>query len=205
MIREARQINVSVVTREPASSRTVRHLVNASLKFERHRALQLRKLERWTDKEIQRSTIVSPSLQNELGTVSPSLPVITPTIGLHSLLPRVGPLVGLSGNCSVLESSETQLAAIAGFHLFGYPASIQLPSRIDQHHQTIVVGLIHRPGGESIQLTGRIVDNEDALARALEDIIRDHVEQWTPSRALWSGSIETLDPAWLQTTEGHRS
>lgn len=198
MSRKTRQINVSVVTREPSFSRTVRNLVRASLRFERHLPVHVRKLRQLPDDELRQITVVAPSLQTALDQFLAPAKVLTPTIGLYELLPRVAGIEGIPADCITLEPEESQPhCSTSGFEFFGYPTTIQLPLQVDSDYPAAVLALISRPGGDMLQLTGQIVESEISLRSALEVIVRDHIEQWTPATALWPDPIEELDSVWL--------
>ncbi|TVR71100.1 MAG: hypothetical protein EA415_11980 [Sphaerobacteraceae bacterium] len=199
MTRDVRQENFSVVAREPSGSRSIRSLVRTNLRFERRSLSILRKFQRLSDDDLLERIIVSPALQELTAESTPPARCLTASTGLPDLLRRAATLTGLTApETDLITIDNPPDSGLKQTPLFGYESSAHGLDLVDELEQTTVVALIVRPGENTLQLTGAVANGQDHARSALEDIIRDHIEQWMPEHRLWAGPIEQLDLAWTQ-------
>ncbi len=199
MTRDVRQENFSVVAREPSGSRSIRSLVRTNLRFERRSLSILRQVQRLSDNELVERIIVSPALQELTARSAPPNRVLTTSTGLPGLLARAAALTGIiSPDTDFITIDNPSDSGPKHTSLFGYESSAHGIDLVDELELAAVVALIVRPGEDTLQLAGAIATGPENARSALEDIIRDHIEQWMPEHRFWAGPIEQLDPAWTQ-------
>jgi hypothetical protein len=199
------QINFSYVLNEPSTSRVVTRAVRASRRYSRKKPQLLRWFSNLSDTELA-DVITSDPPVNELSQLADSVTVLTASVGLPELVPRVIQL------CSELNSTSVALIDGPGERvrsprgqLFGEPAMINLALNRDPSGDVIVAGLIVRPGERGLMLKWSMAGTDgpedlplsQSARTDLETLIRDYSDQWTPSRALWGQPVEITRPAVL--------
>lgn len=171
-------LNDSFVLHEPSSSRAVADHVA-----------------RQTRRRVDRRSYVPPASVLGIGDVRTIRPdvVLTAQIGnplaLQDLLKRLDPP-------PAVVTIEQTSSATTSREFFRAPASLALPAT--PADRLVVAAVVERPGGSTFQLamSGPYCwpDDEHRALRALEDLIRAYVDQWSPGRALWAESAEQLLP-----------
>ncbi len=194
--------NLSWVLHDHSESRSVRRTKAIARRFARNRERILRRFAALNNEELSEQITVHPGLTSNPVTVSPPTVTLTTSSGLPELLPRALEATGLSAGPLLhtvtlvdgpLGSSDTMT-----FELFRGQAKITAPTGFPGGETVILAALLVRPGDSSLLLYGTRLSGADLpegrgaeeIRRALESIIRDHVDQWIPARPLWNEPAE---------------
>jgi hypothetical protein len=205
MERRALEVNLSHVLREPSESRAVRHAVREIARFERRKPGYLRSFPAALEQGSSHRLHVSPGLTPLALSRRPISRVISASIGVSELL---GPAMTQAG--FIVEAAD--FLFVDGkdsgpdridVPLFGSQAQLPAQTFASADGSVLTAALIVRPGSRELLIAGTEIKNansetersmRDRIARALEDLIRDYVDQWTPERALWTGPAEQFTP-----------
>jgi hypothetical protein len=207
---ETLRLNISFVLREPSTSRAVQRAVRESRRFSRRRQKLARRFSSMSDAEFTSRVVMHTAMRESLVSLRVFPDIVTASIGLPELLPRSITLAGFD-EPSIPEAAahvvdgDANPEELREVTLFNAPATLDIPATIGPDSQVLVAGLVVRPGEQGLMLAGRIIETpseasdplQDTLAAPLEDLIRDFVDQWTPSRKLWGAPVEELVPASL--------
>lgn len=201
------RLNLSYVLHERSDSRIVRRQARACRRFQRKHTALLNSFMRLPDDDLASAIVVSNSFAASHSGNPGVDRVLTVSAGLPDLLPRA---LSVTGTVGPEPSDERFIALDQGFTAAGctyvqlFRGIAALP-RIAASDSILVAALLVRPGEASLMLTGQRFElsqtqrnsNPVELPRIrslLESIIRDHVDQWTPERALWDGPAESTLP-----------
>lgn len=170
--------NYSFVLHEPSSSRAVAMLVS------RNRGAGVLEARRRPTETIIGVEALAAAAPDTILTAR-----IGDPLALQDIIARIRPAP------QILTIDATGKPA-ASRTFFGAPAQLVLPSAPSA--RLIVAAAIVRPGGGSVDLVSfrpfRWPEDCDQILAALEQVIRSHVDQWLPSRALWDAPSEELLP-----------
>lgn len=201
------RLNLSYVLHEPSDSRSVSRAIRASRRFARDSERILQGFATLPDAELISRIQVPPGLENALRNVSAGTKILAPDVGLRDLLPRAITaiqeraledlaisFIDVDGRSASSESVYVQL--------FRGTATVAGVPEDDPEAGVFALALVVRPGASSLQLVGEYLSDpvsstdsgtrrwSDATLWALEGIIRDYADQWTPDRSLWDEPAE---------------
>ena len=199
------RINFSHVLHERSTCQSVRQAVHIANRFAAKQARLLAKFDRLSDEQLQHRVLISPQMQD---VTLPPL-VLSPPVGLPSLLPRALRLLAPSTSDDVEfidpfagRPGDTEMACA---HFFGSPSCIASPATFSGARSCLVAACVVRPGDHSLLVTGAQIQRpssgsesdphwNDEVLRALETVIREHCNQWTPAHQLWDNPVEEKLP-----------
>jgi hypothetical protein len=199
------QINFSYVLNEPSTSRVVTRAVRASRRYSRKKPQLLRWFSNLSDTELADAISSDPHV-SDLSQLAGSVTVLTASVGLPELLPRVLQLCSQKNPVGVSSiDGPGDIDRSPRGQLFGEPAMINFALNRDPTDDVIVAGLIVRPGERGLMLKWSMAGTDgpedlplsQSARTDLETLIRDYSDQWTPSRALWGQPVEITRPAVL--------
>jgi hypothetical protein len=203
------KLNLSYVLHEPSTSRTVRQAARTSRGFARRKGNLLRAFSRLSDADLRACVVLHPRTADALRGRRPRDGIITASIGLPDLIARcieVTQDLRDTGNITIVDSPSPHLQPTE-VEFFGATAGLNFGEEVSEKRESVVAGLIVRPGGESLMLTATRINVgsenhvDGRVCRELESLIREFVDQWTPEKTLWDIPAERGIPEVLRAVD----
>jgi hypothetical protein len=212
------ELNLSYVLHEPSTSRAIQQVARRARRFARERKRLLDHFRRLDPDELAHRLIVHPRLTGDSDWPEEPAMIVTAHVGFPEMLPIVINASGLkkvdwSRSDIAMIDDVVSVSESVYVQLFRGLASMRAPASESRPHVALVASVVLRPGMQELQLAGTWVANpivsgpdgnptwNKALLSSVESMILDHVDQWTPTCALWEKPAETMLAEYTQHTK----